>query len=88
MPRLRQVPRDEAPAEVLDVYRRLIALRRDRPDLTDGRRDRTSVEVDEERRLIVLRREATIVQVELGPPAKVTVLTRAGDEWVPALQAG
>ena len=77
-----------AHAEVLDVYRRLIALRRARPDLTDGRRDRTSVEVDEERRLVVVRREATVVQVELGPPAKVTILTREGDAWVPVLLGG
>ncbi|MBB5921304.1 maltooligosyltrehalose trehalohydrolase [Actinoalloteichus hoggarensis] len=42
--------------ELLDVYRRLIALRRTHPELTDPRLDRLGVDVDEERRWIVLRR--------------------------------
>jgi maltooligosyltrehalose trehalohydrolase len=79
---------DGVHAEVLDVYRQLIALRRARPDLTDGRRDRTSVEVDEEKGVVVVRREATVVQVELGPPARVTILTREGGTWVPVLRTG
>jgi len=43
-------------AIVLDAYRRLAALRRAEPDLTDPRFDRTSVEHDAEARWLVLRR--------------------------------
>ncbi|WP_075744062.1 MULTISPECIES: malto-oligosyltrehalose trehalohydrolase [Actinoalloteichus] len=42
--------------ELLDVYRRLIALRRAHPELTDPRLDRFGVDVDEAARWIMLRR--------------------------------
>ncbi|MEU6410626.1 malto-oligosyltrehalose trehalohydrolase [Microbispora sp. NPDC046933] len=43
-------------ASLLGWYRDLIALRRSRPDLTDPRLDRVRVEVDEDRRVVVIER--------------------------------
>ena len=81
--------RDEGDhARVLAFYKGLIRLRRERPDLTDGRRARTSVEVDEANRTVVLEREATRVEVELGGAFRVAVFTLEGDAWVPALHVG
>ncbi len=53
-------------ARVLAFYRRLLALRRARPDLTDGRRARTTVEYDEGAGLLVVRRGGTAVAVNLA----------------------
>ncbi|MEV7806463.1 malto-oligosyltrehalose trehalohydrolase [Microbispora sp. NPDC088329] len=43
-------------ASLLGWYRDLIALRRSHPDLTDPRLDRVRVEVDEDRRVVVIER--------------------------------
>jgi len=52
--------------EILDWHRRLIALRRDRPDLTDPRRDRIAVTHDEAAGWLVVQRGATAVVAHLG----------------------
>ena len=57
-------------ARALALYRTLLRLRRDRPDLTDGRRQLVGTEVDEEQRLLVVRRAATAVAVNLSPEAR------------------
>jgi maltooligosyltrehalose trehalohydrolase len=53
-------------AEVLATYRALIALRRARPELSDPRLHRLSVDVDEERRVVVLHRGDLRVVCNLG----------------------
>ncbi len=53
-------------AETLDWYRRLIALRRDEPDLRDPRLDRVHSEWDEDARWIVVHRGRFRVAVNLG----------------------
>jgi len=52
--------------EVLDWHRRLIALRRARPDLTDPRLERGAVRYDEAAGWLVVHRGATAVAVNLG----------------------
>ncbi|GLI01247.1 malto-oligosyltrehalose trehalohydrolase [Phytohabitans aurantiacus] len=62
--------------DMLDLYRRLIALRRARPDLTDPRLDR--VEVTHGNRWLVMRRGSTAVAANLAPhPTRVPL---RGDE--------
>ncbi|MBA2281083.1 MAG: malto-oligosyltrehalose trehalohydrolase [Acidimicrobiia bacterium] len=56
-------------ARAHEWYRALLRLRRERPDVTDGRRDRTSVHADEATRLVVVRRERTAVLANLGTEA-------------------
>jgi len=53
-------------AVVLDAYRRLAALRRAEPDLTDPRLDRTSVEHDADARWLVLTRGELRVAVNFA----------------------
>jgi maltooligosyltrehalose trehalohydrolase len=62
---------DEPHRRVLRWYRDLVALRRSRPDLTDGRRSRTAVEVDEGARRVAIRRGGTVLEVTLDPPRAV-----------------
>ncbi len=72
--KLRWDERREAPhAEVERWYRDLIALRRSRPALSDGRRERVEVAVDEEARTIVMRRGDVVVCCNIsGEPRSVT----------------
>ena len=56
----------EPHAELLDWYRRLIALRRRRPELTDPRLDAVEVAYDEEARWLVVARGGLRVAVNLG----------------------
>jgi maltooligosyltrehalose trehalohydrolase len=59
--------RDRAPhAELLAWHRHLIALRRSRPELRDGRMDAVAVDVDEEAGAITVRRGRVTVAVALG----------------------
>jgi maltooligosyltrehalose trehalohydrolase len=51
---------------VLAWYRDLIALRRTRLDVADGRFDQLEVDVDEEQRWLVIRRPSTVVAVNLA----------------------
>ena len=53
-------------ADVHAWYRELIALRRTRLDLADGRFDQLEVDFDEEQRWLVVRRPATAVAVNLA----------------------
>lgn len=61
---------DVAPhADVHAWYRELIALRRTRLDLADGRFDELEVDFDEEQRWLVIRRPSTVVAVNLATRA-------------------
>ena len=81
---------DERSAALLDWYRTLIALRRSRPELTDGRRDRVRVTYDEQARWIVVQRGAVAVACNLSsergavplPGAPVDVLARSRRGYV------
>jgi maltooligosyltrehalose trehalohydrolase len=53
-------------ARMLEVYRSLIALRRELPDLTDPSFVRTDCTVDEEARLFTMRRGEVVVLVNFG----------------------
>ena len=53
-------------AVLLDVYRRLAALRRELPELTDPDMRRVDVDVDEQARTLVMRRGAVTVVVNVG----------------------
>ena len=74
---------------VLEWYRALLALRRARPELGDGRRDRVAVAFDEEARWLVVRRPPVAVAVNLGPdpvaaPAPGAVLLASGPGILPS----
>ena len=56
----------EVDEDLLAFYRSLIALRRSRPELSDGRRDRVSVTWDDDARWVVLRRGSVAVACNLG----------------------
>jgi maltooligosyltrehalose trehalohydrolase len=82
-------------ADVLDWHRRLIALRRATPALTDGRFDDVSVEYDEAGRWLVYSKGPLTVAANVGgdkvtvpvPESAVTVLASPADE-VPVLSGG
>jgi maltooligosyltrehalose trehalohydrolase len=59
----------EPHAELLDWHRRLVALRRARPELRDGRLDRVEVDTDGDGRWLVLSRGDTRVAVNVGDTA-------------------
>ncbi|WNM30987.1 malto-oligosyltrehalose trehalohydrolase [Streptomyces sp. Li-HN-5-11] len=80
--------RERAPhARVLAWYRRLIALRRDQPDLTDPDLADTKVAYDEEARWLAFRRGDVRVAVNLGKePAAIPLGTRPAEvlaAWEP-----
>jgi maltooligosyltrehalose trehalohydrolase len=58
---------DDKHADVLDFYRRLLGLRRSRPELSDPRLDLVEVAYDEGARWLVVHRRALRVAVNLGP---------------------
>jgi maltooligosyltrehalose trehalohydrolase len=62
-------------ARVLDLYRRLSALRHERAELTDPRFDRVRVRFDEDQRWLVVHRADTQIVVNIGA-AEVTVPLR------------
>lgn len=67
-------PAAGGPAEMLAWYRRLVALRRTRPELSDPRLDRVRVEYDEAAGWLVVYRGALRVVANLAPrPARVPV---------------
>ncbi len=80
---------DDAPhADMLAWYRQLIALRRARPDLADGRFDQIHVDFDEDERWLVIRRPATVVAVNLTQRPRAldievtsVLLSSADVEW-------
>jgi maltooligosyltrehalose trehalohydrolase len=59
-------PASEGHAELLEWYRRLISLRRSRPELTDPRLDLVSVAYDDDARWLVVTRGSLRVAVNLG----------------------
>ena len=79
-------PDKPAHAEILDLYRRLIALRHGRADLTDPRLDEISVTHGDQ--YVVIRRGHTVVAANLAPipqtvtlpavPGKVLLATEPG----------
>lgn len=62
---------DTAHTRMLELYRALIALRKARPELTDPRLARTSVEVDEDARSLVIHRGAE--------PGDLTIVVNLGE---------
>jgi maltooligosyltrehalose trehalohydrolase len=76
--------------ELLAFYRSLIALRRSRADLSDGRRDQISLEWDDEARWLVMRRGQVAVACNLSaerqtlalPGAPIHVLLASSHGWV------
>jgi maltooligosyltrehalose trehalohydrolase len=75
-------------ADIHAWYRELIALRRTRLDLADGRLDQIEVDFDEEQRWLVMRRPATIVAVNLAKQPRAldleatsVLLASADVEW-------
>ena len=62
-------------AVLLDVYRRLAALRRELPELTEPDLRRVDVTVDEEARTLILRRGVVVVVVNMGEQARSVPLS-------------
>jgi maltooligosyltrehalose trehalohydrolase len=68
--------------ELLDFYRTLIHLRRTEPDLADPWLPHLGVEVDDDRRWIVMRRGAVAIAANLGTePVEVTVGGHVLAQW-------
>ena len=81
---------------MLRWYRDLIALRRERPELTDPSMPATRVDIDEAARTVVVHRGAVVIAVNLGPAGTATTLggrvllhsgELAGDDVPEAAQA-
>ncbi|MBK5306238.1 MAG: malto-oligosyltrehalose trehalohydrolase [Frankiaceae bacterium] len=70
-------PQDERGARLLAWTRDLIALRRSRLDLSDGRRDRVEVSYDESARWLVVRRGSTAVACNLSSERQAVPLPGA-----------
>jgi maltooligosyltrehalose trehalohydrolase len=60
-------PQSQRGAALMAWYRELIALRRSRPELSDGRRDAVDVSWDSDARWLVVRRGAIAVACNLSP---------------------
>ena len=79
---------DERGKDLLGWYRQLIALRRQRPELSDGRRDRVEVVWDDAERWLVVRRGDVAVACNLSgerrslplpaPPVRVLATSTSG----------
>jgi len=66
-------------AEMLDWYRKLIALRKSHPELTNGSLEETQVEYSEDEKWLVLRRSSIEVAINLGShPLKRQISTASG----------
>jgi maltooligosyltrehalose trehalohydrolase len=72
-------PTDERGATLLRWTRDLLALRRLRLDLCDGRRDRVKVTYDEQARWLVVQRGATAVACNLAPERQTLDLVGTPD---------
>jgi hypothetical protein len=76
--------------DLLSFYRSLIALRRSRADLSDGRRDQVSLTWDDDGRWVVMRRGQVVVACNLAaerqslviPGAPIPVLLASSPGWV------
>ena len=67
-------------AALFDLYRRLLRLRRQRPELTDPRFDRLSVRFDEDAKWLVMDRAGLQVVVTLSDAEASVPLARAAGE--------
>src|SRR5690606_29348763 len=68
-------------ADTFEWYRRLVRLRRERPELTDDRLERISVRSDEEARTLIVERGRVRVVCNLGEaPAVIPASTLEGRE--------
>jgi maltooligosyltrehalose trehalohydrolase len=84
-------PDKDPHAGLLAWTRSLIALRRQRPELSDGRRDRVQVDYDEDARWLVVRRGPVVVVCNLGtgrasvpvPGGRAQVLLASGSAPAP-----
>jgi len=91
--KLRWAERDEAGhCEILALYRTLLALRREHPDLADSRLDRVTVDFDEEAQWIVIHRGAFDVLANLADhpqplpaPAGEVIFSTEPDSAAPGL---
>ncbi|HET7530754.1 MAG TPA: malto-oligosyltrehalose trehalohydrolase [Mycobacteriales bacterium] len=81
-------PAKQPYADLLDWHRRLIALRRARPELTDGRLDRVRCHHDERARWFVLYREGIAVVANLGEARQTVPLSGAPDGVLLASEPG
>ncbi|WP_073951375.1 malto-oligosyltrehalose trehalohydrolase [Streptomyces kebangsaanensis] len=85
-------PEREPHARVLAWYRRLIALRREQPDLTDPDLADTKVAHDEDARWLAFRRGDVLVAVNLGEePAAIPLGSRPAEvlvAWEPVAAPG
>ncbi|HEX3425063.1 MAG TPA: malto-oligosyltrehalose trehalohydrolase [Acidimicrobiales bacterium] len=61
-------------ASMLTWYRELISLRRQHPELADGRRDQVHTAYDEDEEWLAMRRGAVIVAANLASVAKTVVI--------------
>jgi maltooligosyltrehalose trehalohydrolase len=65
-------------AEMLELYRSLLALRRSRPELTDPRFDRITVDCDDAERWIVVDRAGIVTAANLADRRQSVPLPRRG----------
>jgi maltooligosyltrehalose trehalohydrolase len=65
---------DSRHTRMLMWYRRLIALRRSRPEFTDPVLSGTRVDVDDEARTVLVHRGSVVIAVNLGPAGAATTL--------------
>jgi len=70
-------PEKQPHADVLRIYRELIALRRRHPELSNPRLDTLTIDVDDQARTLVLHRGALRVVVNLGAQPATIGLGRA-----------
>ncbi len=70
-------PEKQPHANVLRLYRELIALRRRHPELSDPRLDALTIDVDDQARTLVLHRGALRVVVNFGAQPATVALDRA-----------
>jgi maltooligosyltrehalose trehalohydrolase len=79
--------------EMLAFYQELLALRRNHPDLTDGRLDTIDVAFDEDQRWITVQRGALVVAANVGETDRVVAtygqeILLATDEAVAVAEGG
>ncbi len=65
-------------ADMMALYRKLVALRRSRPELTDPRFDRTSAVCDDAQRWIVVDRGGIVTAVNVSDESRTAPLPRPG----------
>lgn len=80
-------PTEPTHARLLDCYRELLALRRSRPEFTDGWASLSDIDFDEEARWIVIRRGALALVCNLSDaPVKLPVTGAVVLCWAPPIQ--